>query len=249
MKTVDVLKEMKETTTDPVIEVSSFLETISEDERDLIKNAGFFNNRVSRPSSFKQVKGKVYHINEIRKICLKYDFKFLSPKEYRGEVHPLLGANLKAFRESRKSEDRYSCNYYTDKLVLLAPRELFEVKLDYDPILMYELDSQHFEVVDRWGRDITAARRFTAIARLFTISGTRQGFKKPFWPCFAISILWLAIGLAVTGLNCIWAKQLRQPFPLSGLALAIAFLVVWPICEFFGRKANFRKSNSELQNA
>src|SRR5260221_5168658 len=106
MKTIDVLKEMKETPIDPITEVASFLETISEEEKSLIKNAGFLGNKVTNPASFNRVRGKVYHIDEIKKICVRYDFKFLSPKEYMGEVHPLLGANLKAFKEGRKYKDK-----------------------------------------------------------------------------------------------------------------------------------------------
>ncbi len=109
-------------------------------------------------------------------------------------------------------------------------------------------DDVSYEVVDRWGKDITVARRFTAIGRLFTMYASRKSFKKPMWPCILFSILFTVIGVVVTGLNCIWVSKLQHILPFSLLSLFTAFFIIWPVIEYCGRKEEFRKTDVELQN-
>src|SRR5581483_1470121 len=158
METINILGEMKEFVIDPVKEVNSFLINMSEQEKDELKRVGFDKQlKQELPQAVQNYKEKIYHIDEICKICVKYNFKFLEPKLYKGKVDTLLAGKLLAYRKLHT--DGYT---YRDKFKLLAPRESFLRVYDPDPILFYEIAEGYYGVVHQWGKDMTAMRRVRA---------------------------------------------------------------------------------------
>src|SRR5581483_7028168 len=198
------------------------------------------------PSCVQVAKRRVYHLDEIRRICARYNFKLLEPGLYKGRIHSGLGAAIVSYQKERDDMDKPT---YDDHFRLLAPRESFQKVYDPDPILFYHLEGSYYEAVDQWGKDITIMRRVRAFFQLFTMQNIRMngyesaGQRNAVVTIFTMLVLALAMGVGAL----LTTIPVFRPYLTWGWMFAfsfvVTFLVVFPIIEYACRHTDFNEAD------
>lgn len=136
----------------------------------------------------KEYESKVFHIDEIKKMCMKYRFFFRNSHEYRGAIPPDLGAIVARLEDTKK----VTIGGHSNSFFIMAPPKMFNdywpiskqisrshddgvrgvkeffkniTEKDPDPMLFVRADADHYVLLKKWGSDVNAGR---AIAGFFT---------------------------------------------------------------------------------
>lgn len=110
---------------------------------------------------------EIFHINQIKGLCIDYDMRFLPSRLYKGWIDNELGAKVKRFLSDKKISDYdLGASFY-----IMAPAKQFQlveiesVPKDYDPLLFYKIDDQHFCLVHQWGNELSDWRYLSAFKK------------------------------------------------------------------------------------
>ena len=122
-------------------------------ERNTIKN------NISNPSEVTWVKfnidllasENIFHIEEIKKICVVYRLRFLDSKLFKGAIPE------EAISKIRQIEKDHSTELTGYKI--LAPSKLFKLKDKDDPILFAPLGNGYYYLIHKWGNDLHPLRK------------------------------------------------------------------------------------------
>ena len=95
---------------------------------------------------------RIYSIDDIKAICVRYRLRFLDAKYFKGEV-----PNEAISRVKRLQKD---FDVELDGYKILAPAELFNLKeKDKDPLLLVPVGQRHYYLIHRWGGELNPMRR------------------------------------------------------------------------------------------
>ncbi|WP_411766958.1 hypothetical protein [Winogradskyella sp. A3E31] len=94
----------------------------------------------------------IYHIDQIKAICIDYRLRFLDTKYFKGELpyeaiskikhlEKLHGTKLKGFK-------------------IIAPSKLFKLENYDDPLLFAPIGNGYFYLVHKWGNDLNPFRKW-----------------------------------------------------------------------------------------
>lgn len=125
--------------------------------------------------------GKVYTVNEIKKLAIDYHLRFLPSMYYTGTYDVEVAAKIKEFAKNTNSPiDDWSLSR---RFFVLAPTEMFELKDEKylskadlrkmaDPAIFFKIDDNHYRLVHKWGSDFTVLRylegfRWTSFGKYF----------------------------------------------------------------------------------
>jgi hypothetical protein len=127
------------------------------------KQAGY----LTRQSLKNKYSTEIFHISQIKNLCLDYDLRFLPSKLFKGWIDTELGPKVKHFIDEKKISDYdLETSFY-----VMAPAKQFElVKIEsvpqqYDPLLFYKIDDSHFCLVHQWGSDLGNLRFLSAFRK------------------------------------------------------------------------------------
>ena len=106
--------------------------------------------------------GEVYHVNDVREVCVNYRMRMLPSHRYCGPIDPEFGLKLNRFqREHQLTDDDLKHNFF-----VVAPAETFDLEKRQrplvDPLLLYRIDAQHYRLVHQWGGDLHPLRYLRA---------------------------------------------------------------------------------------
>jgi len=108
---------------------------------------------------------RVFHISQIESICQKYYLRFLPINRYKGSVDKLLPSKVTNF------EIAYDKKCMQQNLMIIAPAESFKLeKKPVDPLLFYQINSEYYYLIHKWGNDLNIFRRFKALLSSIYIS-------------------------------------------------------------------------------
>lgn len=94
---------------------------------------------------------KIFHENDIRKICVKYRLRFLDAALFKGDIP------YEAITEIKRIQRNEGVSLEHFKIV--APAGLFKLKYkDKDPLLFLSLGNGQYYLVHKWGRDLHPLR-------------------------------------------------------------------------------------------
>lgn len=94
---------------------------------------------------------KIYHIEQIKKICIDYRLRFLSSKYFKGEIPQ------EAFNKITRLEKEHRTELKGFKII--APSKLFKLKDKDDPLLFAPIGNEYFYLVHKWGNDLHPLRK------------------------------------------------------------------------------------------
>jgi hypothetical protein len=189
---IDVNKELKNekkssigesTANSNVEEIKLLLSDTASQERELLKEAGLYSNiakiedqvsmNIERKNFETRMNGDVFTEEEIKRICVKYNLRFLKSSMYKGNIDPLLGAKLVKFYKENNMLDT-SKYESANNLFIMAPQKAFNLKNlpippkeQPDPAIFYRMrdrgGKEYFTMIHKWGNDFTIARRLKGL--------------------------------------------------------------------------------------
>lgn len=97
---------------------------------------------------------RIYHIDQIRQICIDYRLRFLNSTYFKGEIPQTA---LSEIKELEKSHDIELKGYK-----IMAPSRLFKLEDKDDPLLFAPIGNGYYYLIHKWGNDLHPLRRLFA---------------------------------------------------------------------------------------
>lgn len=114
-------------------------------------NSSQSNNGATKFQKEKLDVDKIFHISQIKTICIHYRLKFLSTSFFKGD-YP-------AETISKINELENTHNIKIEEFKIVAPSILFKLKKADDPLLFAPLGNDLYYLIDKWGNDINLSRK------------------------------------------------------------------------------------------
>ena len=115
----------------------------------------------------------IYHINDIKKICIDYRLRFLSSHYFKSTIP------LEAITKIKELEKKHETAFYNFKII--APSKLFKLDKADDPLLFIPIGDKYYYLVHKWGKDMLPYRKAWA--------WTFKSLENLLLVCFIISVL------------------------------------------------------------
>ena len=93
----------------------------------------------------------IFHIDQIKKVCIDYRLRFLDLAYFKGTLPE------SAEREIERLEKEHQTQLGDFKL--MAPSVLFRLEKTDDPLLFVPLGNQYYYLVHKWGNDLHPLRK------------------------------------------------------------------------------------------
>lgn len=120
---------------------------------------------------------KVYHISDIKKICVEYRLRFLDSHFFKKEIPE------EAISKIRQLEKQHNSTFSNFKIV--APAKLLKLENADDPLLFLPLGNDYFYLIHKWGNDLHPLRKW--------LMWPYKNFENLVFTIFVISVLLTAI--------------------------------------------------------
>jgi len=105
------------------------------------------------PSAENLDDSRIFNLESISQLCIKYRLRFLSTKQFKGQIP------LSALTSVKKAEKRVG--HSIDAFMIAAPAKLFELEdANKDPLLFAPLEDGRYYLIDKWGDDMAWYRKF-----------------------------------------------------------------------------------------
>ncbi|MCZ4407467.1 hypothetical protein O3Q51_01505 [Cryomorphaceae bacterium 1068] len=122
------------------------------------------------PSSENLLEERIFDIDSIKNLCVKYRLRFLSTKQFKGDIPSTAISSIK--------ETESKVGHNLDAFMIAAPSKLFKLEdSNKDPLLFAPLDDGRFYLIDKWGDDMAWYRKIvnwpltSPITLLLTVLG------------------------------------------------------------------------------
>lgn len=126
----------------------------------------------------------VFHTDDLVKIAMQYNLNISNTASYRGKIPGDLGVTLRKFADEHgldiMKDSRF--NNHAQRFFIMAPPKLFydyyslrdafnDARDDHksrvnkfinsfkDPLLFFQIDNDHFVLLQKWGNDLSFSRR------------------------------------------------------------------------------------------
>ncbi|XLS30943.1 hypothetical protein ACJD0Z_08965 [Flavobacteriaceae bacterium M23B6Z8] len=131
---------------------------------------------ITNSFNFDQLDGnRIYHIDQIRKICIDYRLRFLDTKYFKGKYPQ------EAYGEIKRLEKVHDLELKGFKII--APSKLFKLENADDPLLFAPMGNGYYYLIHKWGNDLSPLRKLLML---------------PFKSFFNLTILLLIISWVLT---------------------------------------------------
>ena len=94
---------------------------------------------------------RIFHISQIKKICITYRLRFLSTRFFKGELPQDAIFEVKALEKKHETALK--------GFQMIAPAKYFRLENADDPILFAPIGNQYFYLVHKWGQDLHPLRK------------------------------------------------------------------------------------------
>ncbi len=94
---------------------------------------------------------RIFHIDEIKNICINYRLRFLDSKYFKGEIP------VEALSKIKSLENEHDLELKGFKII--APSKLFKLEDKDDPLLFAPIANNYFYLIHQWGNDLHPLRK------------------------------------------------------------------------------------------
>lgn len=94
---------------------------------------------------------KIYHVDQIRDICITYRLRFLDTKYFKNEIPQ------EALNKVKQLEKEHEITLRGFKIV--APSKMFKLENADDPLLFAPIGNGYFYLIHKWGNDLNFFRK------------------------------------------------------------------------------------------
>ena len=95
--------------------------------------------------------GRIYHLSDIKKICIDYRLRFLDSSYFKAEIPS------EAISEIKRLERQHQTNLKGFKII--APSKLLKLDNADDPLLFAPMGNDYFYLIHKWGNDLHPLRK------------------------------------------------------------------------------------------
>lgn len=162
--------------------------------------------------------GRIYHLSQIKKICIDYRLRFLSTKYFKGNIP---AEALTAVQEMEKKHE-----ITLEGFSILAPAKYFRLENADDPMLFTPIGNQYYYLLHKWGTDIHPLRKmamwplrnfenlviFSFLTSFFLTFGIREVFFSKFQETSQFLILFLYTFKSLVALIFFYGISLGKNF-------------------------------------
>lgn len=162
--------------------------------------------------------GRIFHLSQIKKICIQYRLRFLYTKYFKGEIPH------EALRAAKCIETQHQTELKGFKM--LAPAKYFRLENADDPMLFAPIGNDYYYLIHKWGTDIHPLRKmmvwplrnlenliiFSFFASFFLTFGIREIFFYKFQETSQFIILFLYTFKSVIALIFFYGISLGKNF-------------------------------------
>lgn len=164
---LDVLKAVKKILERDTLKDEKILETINSGSGALSNNFDFDLLETSN----------IYHIDQIKSICIDYRLRFLDTKYFKGKLPYEAISKIKELEKSHGS--------MINGFKIVAPSKLFKLENADDPLLFAPIGNGYYYLIHKWGNDLSPFRKL---------------LMRPFRDLGSLIVTTLLISLIATGL-------------------------------------------------
>jgi hypothetical protein len=93
----------------------------------------------------------IFHVEQIKKICIDYRLRFLDTKYFKGSIPP------EAISKIKNLEKEHNTSLKGFKII--APSKLFKLEDKDDPLLFAPIGNGYYYLVHQWGNDLHPMRK------------------------------------------------------------------------------------------
>jgi len=95
---------------------------------------------------------RVYHIDQIRKICIDFRLRFLDAKLFKGQFPMEAVDEIRCIEKAHHTE--------LTSLKMIAPSKLFKLENADDPLLFAPMGNGYYYLIHQWGNDLHPMRKW-----------------------------------------------------------------------------------------
>jgi hypothetical protein len=94
---------------------------------------------------------QIFHLDQIRDICVDYRLRFLSSHLYKSTVPPEAISKIKALEKEH--------NTTLNGFKIMAPSKQFHLESYDDPLLFAPICNDYYYLIHKWGNDLSRSRK------------------------------------------------------------------------------------------
>ena len=94
---------------------------------------------------------KIFHIKDIKKVCVDYRLRFLDSSFYKGKIPNV------ALKKIDLLQKEHSTSLNSFKI--MGPSSVFQLEKKDDPLLFFQISKNYFYLIHKWGTDFSVLRR------------------------------------------------------------------------------------------
>ena len=98
--------------------------------------------------------GRIYHLDQIKKISIDYRLRFLDAGYFKGEIPATAISEIKRLEIDHNIE--------IEGYKILAPSKLFRLEDKDDPLLFAPIGNNYYYLIHKWGNDLHPLRKLFA---------------------------------------------------------------------------------------
>ena len=136
----------------PPTQIDLVLEAVAKKNTSTLENLVYAKNLSINCFDFDQLAtNKIFHISQIKGVCIDYRLRFLDVKYFKGNIPDM------AFEKIKSLEKQH--NTSLEGFKIMAPSVLFRLKKTDDPLLFVPIGNNYFYLVHKWGNDLNPFRK------------------------------------------------------------------------------------------
>lgn len=125
-----------------------------DEEKDQRITATISGNSVDRANEFNfdlLETQNIFHVDQIRKICIDYRLRFLDTKYFKGQIPTEAVSKIKRLEKEHNTEIK--------GYKIIAPSKLFKLEDKDDPLLFAPIGNGYYYLIHKWGNDLHPLRK------------------------------------------------------------------------------------------
>ncbi len=136
-------------------EVKQILSNDAQKEEQIAQQLSSKNNTLSNDFDFDLLEtDKIFHIDQIKEICIDYRLRFLDSPYFKGKIPQAAISKIKHLEAAHHTEIK--------GFKIMAPSKLFRLEDKDDPLLFAPIGNDYFYLIHKWGNDLHPLRKLFA---------------------------------------------------------------------------------------